>query len=63
MDTCNKCGMSLTRDEIGLYRKLVNRGSTQFCCINCLAEQFHVESSELEKMIERFRNQGCMLFR
>jgi hypothetical protein len=30
MDTCKVCGRTLDRDEIGLTKKLINRGATEF---------------------------------
>lgn len=62
MADCMQCGRTLTADEIGLHKKMINRGSTQFMCITCLAEFYHCEESLLEKKIEQFREQGCMLF-
>ena len=63
MDRCTKCGAPLSRDEIGLHRKIVNRGATEFCCIRCLSDHFKVSEAELREMIERFREAGCTLFR
>ena len=63
MANCMTCGVPLSRDEIGLHRKIVNRGATQYCCIHCLAKHFKVSEAELRDMIERFREAGCTLFR
>ena len=60
--TCARCGRSLTNDEIGLSRKLINRGTTTFFCLSCLARDFHLPEEELREMIERFRQAGCTLF-
>jgi len=60
--TCEKCGAELSADEIGLHRKLVNRGATSFRCLACLGEHFDLSRNELLEMIERFRGQGCGLF-
>ena len=57
-----ECGRSLVPDEIGLHKKMINRGSTQFMCLSCLAKFYHCDESLLEKKIEQFRAQGCMLF-
>ena len=62
MAECRQCGRGLTADEIGLYRKTVHRGAETFLCITCLAGFYHCEESLLEKKIEQFREQGCMLF-
>lgn len=34
MDECMNCHVELTADEIGLYRKLFNRGAKQYMCID-----------------------------
>ena len=39
---CRKCKKPLTSDEIGATRKLVNRGSQVFYCLDCLAEAFDI---------------------
>ena len=62
MAKCKQCGRELTADEIGLHKKMINRGSTEFMCISCLAVFFHCEESLLREKIEQFRSQGCMLF-
>ena len=40
MEHCKICGTELTRDEIGLTKKLINRGAIEFLCISCLAKKF-----------------------
>lgn len=62
MSQCKSCGKDLTGNEIGLTKKLINRGSTEFYCINCLAEKFGCDVPLLEKKIEQFKKQGCTLF-
>lgn len=62
MEACMKCGAPLSADEIGLHRKLVNRGSTTFCCIHCLSREFKVSEEELRELIERYRRAGCSMF-
>ena len=61
-DTCKHCGVSLTRDEIGLTKKLINRGTTQFLCYECLAKHFRVTVDLLREKVEQFREMGCTLF-
>ncbi len=60
--TCHTCGQPLTADEVGLSRKLVNRGTRVYWCLPCLAKDFRVSEEALRDMIERFRASGCTLF-
>lgn len=62
MAYCMKCRRALTADEVGLHKKMINRGATEHLCMTCLAEFFHCEESLLEHMIQGFREQGCLLF-
>ena len=62
MHDCRQCGAPLSRDEVGLTKKLINRGATQYLCIDCLAKKFEVTREDLEKKIEEFRQMGCTLF-
>lgn len=62
MSGCKNCGKKLVPNEIGLTKKLINRGSTEFYCMDCLAEMFKCDKELLERKIEQFRKQGCVLF-
>lgn len=62
MCNCFKCGAGLSNDEIGLFKKLVNRGADKFMCIECMSEYFEVSESALCDKIEQYRNMGCTLF-
>lgn len=62
MHKCIKCGRELKSDEIGLYKKLVNRGAQKYMCIDCTAEYFDVSVGALEEKIEQYRAMGCSLF-
>jgi hypothetical protein len=59
---CKKCGVEMTFDEVGLHKKLVNRGAEEFLCPACLSAHFHLPEEQLRAMIEQFRQQGCVLF-
>ena len=63
MLTCAQCGRALTRDEVGLTKKLINRGATRYLCIDCLAKHFQVTRQDLERKVEEFRQRGCTRFR
>ena len=62
MNQCIKCGRDLTHDEIGLHKKMVNRGAQEFMCIDCLASYYHVSKKGLEEKIQQFKEMGCILF-
>ena len=60
---CYVCGKTpLTKNEIGLTKKLINKKAVSFYCIDCLAEYLEVTSEELEAKIEEFKEEGCTLF-
>ncbi len=61
-DRCIRCAAPLSRDEIGLTRKLINRGCTEFLCYGCLAKHFDVTVAVLRQKVEQFREMGCTLF-
>ena len=49
MDFCMQCGRELTGDEIGLHKRIINRGDTSYWCIGCLAKRFGCEESLLRE--------------
>ena len=62
--TCYVCGKTpLTKDEIGLTKKLINKKATSFYCLSCLAEYLEVTEEELLAKVEESKNEGCMLFK
>ena len=62
MANCYKCGKKLTNDEIGMHKKMINRGATEFMCLDCLAEFYDCDRELLLKKMEQFRMLGCVLF-
>lgn len=60
---CYVCGKQpLSKDEIGLVKKLINKKTKRFYCLPCLAEYFEVTEDELISKIEQFKENGCTLF-
>ena len=59
---CARCGRELTRDEIGISRKLINRGTKDCCCLDCLSKVYGVTVEQLNALIDKFRASGCSLF-
>lgn len=63
MAECYICGKKdVSKNEIGLTKKLMGKSSKKFYCIPCLAEQLEVTTEELKDKIEEFKNEGCKLF-
>ena len=64
MATCYVCGKDhLSKDEIGITKKLIDRKTKQFYCLSCLAEYLEVMEEELLDKIEEFKDEGCTLFK
>lgn len=59
---CRECGAHITRDEVAVTKKLINRGATEFMCARCLAAYYQVDESAVRERMEYFRAQGCTLF-
>ena len=60
---CYVCGKeNLSKNEIGLTKKLLNRNANRFYCVDCLAEYLEVDSEFLLEKVEEFKTQGCTLF-
>lgn len=61
--SCYLCGKeALSKDEIGLTQKLLDRNAERFCCLNCLAAYLEIDVEFLLAKIEEFKEQGCSLF-
>ncbi|MDR1404017.1 MAG: hypothetical protein LBJ20_00385 [Candidatus Methanoplasma sp.] len=61
--SCYACGKSsLSKNEIGLTRKLLGRDTKMFYCIGCLAECLEVDAEFLVEKIKEFKEHGCDLF-
>jgi hypothetical protein len=60
---CLACGKKqLSKDEIGLNKKMLGREIKQFYCLECFAGYFEVTAEEMLAKIEEFKEQGCALF-
>ena len=61
-DKCIACGREVTNDEAGMTKKLINRGTIRYYCMDCLAKYFEVPVKNLYDKLEEFREAGCTLF-
>lgn len=62
MAICMQCQRQLNYNDIGAYKKFVNKGAEQFLCRSCLARKFNVSEELIEEKIIQFKEQGCSLF-
>lgn len=60
---CFICGKeNLTRNVIGLNKKMIGSSIKVFHCMDCLAEHLELSAEELEERIQTFKDSGCELF-
>jgi uncharacterized protein YlaI len=60
---CYVCGKeNLSKNEIGLTKKLLNKNAKRFYCLDCLAEFLEVDTEFLVEKVEELKTQGCRLF-
>lgn len=60
---CYVCSKELSKNEIGLTKKLIDKKANKFYCLSCLAEYLEVTEEELLAKIEEFKEEGCTLFK
>ncbi len=60
---CQCCGAHLRADEIGLSRKFFGRYIEHGRCMACLAAYFRTTPEVMRAKAERFRAEGCTLFK
>ena len=52
----------LSKDEIGLNKKLIHRQIERMMCLACMSAYFETTVEALNEKIEEFKRQGCALF-
>ena len=61
--SCTVCDKRpLSKNEVGINKKLLGMKSNNFYCIDCLANFLEVEPQDILDKIEDFKNDGCKLF-
>jgi hypothetical protein len=53
---------ALSKNEIGLTKKLLDKEPKRFYCLDCLAKYLEIDTEFLLAKIEEFKEQGCTLF-
>lgn len=61
--TCAWCNAPImSKDIIGINRKLIAENTHVFYCLPCFAEYCECTVEDLEERIEQFKADGCKLF-
>lgn len=48
--------------DIAMTRKMINRGASEFFCLECLCDRYGITMERMNDLIRRFREMGCTLF-
>ncbi len=60
---CISCDKEdLSKEIVGLNKKLLGLNIKTFYCLDCLANYLNVTVDELLDKIEEFKEEGCKLF-
>lgn len=60
---CISCGKKeLSKNEVGINKKLIDESVVNYYCIDCLAEYLGVSVQDIIDKIEEFKDEGCKLF-
>lgn len=62
MAVCEKCGKEIDYIEVGLYKKMINRGAVAYECKECLSAHLKIPVEILDYKVLEFRSWGCTLF-
>ena len=63
IEKCCICGATpLSRDVVGINKKLRSPKIDQFYCLACLADYIGVDVETILAKIEQFKEEGCTLF-
>ena len=59
---CYSCEKEIDTIDIGAHRKLIDKCAPRYLCRDCLAETLGWDREYLDKVIQMYRERGCMLF-
>lgn len=63
MIECSSCRKKpLSKDEIGICKKLLGNSKKTYFCLDCLASYLDTTVDDLLEKIEEFKEEGCKLF-
>ena len=59
---CCVCEATLSKNEVGLNKKLIGEHTGKNFCLSCLAIHLDTAAEDLLEKIEDFKSEGCTLF-
>ena len=59
---CYSCEKEIDTIDIGAHRKLIDKCAVKYLCRDCLAKELGWDRVYLDKIIQMYRERGCMLF-
>lgn len=62
MKMCLECSKELSKDEIGINKKMLGKNTKEFLCIDCLSRFLNTDTEILQEKIIQFKEEGCTLF-
>ena len=59
---CYSCEKEIDTIDIGAHRKLIDKCASRYLCRDCLSATLGWDREYLDKVIQMYRERGCMLF-
>ena len=59
---CQICESSVEKVSVALCKKLFDKKTKKFYCLQCLANHLDVTTEDLLEKAEEFKAEGCPLF-
>ena len=60
--TCYLCDKEIDTIDVGAHRKLIDKCASKYMCRDCLSEELGWSREYLDRVIQTYRERGCMLF-
>lgn len=62
MVECCVCGAEVEKVSKALCKKIIDRNTKRFYCLNCLSDFLNTSTEDLMDLAEEFKSEGCTLF-
>ena len=59
---CCKCEREIDTIDVGAHRKLIDKCAARYMCRDCLSGELGWSREYLDRVIQTYRERGCMLF-